>query len=191
MNDFDLGWLAGMAKNPVALGFLIFGLVQTVKRTAEAQKPPISWNPWAWRGMAAVFGLVCAALLHLWTGDAQLGAKGWLGVVIFALVAAVSAVAGRDGMKTILGWVAGAGQITQTTTQASTPDGASVATTTTTAPASSLPDVPSAVVQDGPPPEAFDQPPTPAQTRLLGLAALPDRDVEGQPLTHPAFSMRE
>lgn len=182
--SFDLGWLLGMSKNPVTLGLLIFGMVQTVKRQAEAHKPPIIWNPWLWRSIAAGFGLATAALLHLWTGEAQLGAVGWPGVLIFGLVAALCAVAGRDGLKTVLEWVSGAKQVTQTTTQASTPDGASVATTTTTAPAGALPEPPTGL--EGPPPEAFDQP-----TKLLSLARLPDADVDGQPLTHPAFSMRE
>lgn len=189
MDGFDLGWLLGMSKNPVALGLLIFGLVQTVKRQAEARKPPILWNPWRWRGIAAAFGLLCAALLHLWTGNAMLGAPGWPGVLIFGLVAAVVSVAGRDGLKTVLEWVSSSGQVTQTTTQATTPDGASVATTTTTAPVGTVtPDVLPGTLPDGPPPAAFEQ----ASMRpLASLATLPEQDVLGQPLTHPAFTLRE
>lgn len=185
MEGFDLGWLLAMSKNPVALGFLVFGLVQTVKRQAEAHKPPIVWNPWIWRGLAALIGFICAGLLHLWTGNATLGATGWAGVLVFGLVAAVCAVAGRDGVKTVLEWAGtGGAQVTRTTTQASTPDGATVATTTTTAPAGVIP-TPAASTQDGPPPEAFEQ-----AARPLGLlSAVPN----GEPLhvTNPAYTLRE
>lgn len=184
MEGLDLGWLLGMSQNPVGLGLLIFGMVQTVKRQAEAHKPPILWNPWIWRGLAALIGVTCAALLHIWTGNAELGAQGWPGVFVFGLVAAVTAVAGRDGLKTVLEWSGSGTQVTRTTTQASTPDGATVATTTTTAPAGVIP-APAVSTQDGPPPEAFEQ-----AARPLGLLSVVPN---GEPLhvTNPAYTLRE
>lgn len=177
---FDLGWLLGMSKNPVALGLLIFGLVQTVKRQAEAHKPPLVWNPWLWRGVAAGFGLICSALLHLWTGQAELGTHGWAGVMIFGIVAAVIAVAGRDGLKTVLSWLGSAGQVTQTTAQVSA-SGDTVATSIT-APAGMLP-APAAT--DAPPPEAFGEAQSPLFTPR-NFANLPESSA-----THPAFAMQD
>ncbi len=177
MESFDLGWLLGMSKNPVALGLLIFGLVQTVKRQAETRTPPLTWKPWGWRTVAAVIGLVCSFFLHLWTGNAVLGAQGWPGVLVFGLVAAVVAMAGRDGLKTVLGWIGGTA--VQTTTQATTQDGAQVQTTTTIAPAQGLPAAPLAP-EGGPPPEAFEQ------AGMRGLLSLP-AEPAGEPVTHPAY----
>ncbi len=176
METFDLGWLLGMSKNPVALGLLIFGMVQTVKRQAEMREPPFTWNPWGWRSVAAGIGVVCSALLHLWTGNATLGAQGWPGVVVFGLVAAVVAMAGRDGLKTVLGWIGGTA--VQTTTQATTEGGAQVQTTTTIAPAQTLPGVPP-TLDGGPPPEAFELSPVRGLLSAEGAAEAP--------ITHPAF----
>ena len=175
MESFDLGWLLGMSKNPVALGLLIFGMVQTVKRQAEARTPPFTWTPWGWRTVAAVIGVVCSGLLHLWTGNATLGAPGLPGVLGFGLVAAVVAMAGRDGLKTVLGWIGGTA--VQTTTQATMEGGAQVQTTTTIAPTQSLPAAPAPL--DGPPPEAFEQP---VMRGLLSAPPAPE-----VPVTHPAY----
>ena len=107
LSGVNVQWLLSLANDPVTLGVLIFGLVSTVKRDLERRAPPVIWNPWLWRGLALGAGLLVSAVLHLVTGQAVLALAGWPGVLVFGLVAGLAAIFGRDGLKTILGWVAG------------------------------------------------------------------------------------
>ncbi len=103
----NLTWLLGMATDPVGLGFLVFGVVASIKRDLERRQPPVTWDPWLWRGMALAAGLILAALLHLLTGRATLVYDNWWGVIVFGLVAGLIGIVGRDGLKTVLSWFKG------------------------------------------------------------------------------------
>ncbi|AAF12320.1 hypothetical protein [Deinococcus radiodurans] len=107
LSGVNVQWLLSLANDPVTLGVLIFGLVSTVKRDFERRVPPVVWNPWLWRGLALGAGLVVSVLLHLVTGQAALALAGWPGVLVFGLVAGMAAIFGRDGLKTVLSWMAG------------------------------------------------------------------------------------
>lgn len=107
LSGINVQWLLSLANDPVTLGVLVFGLVSTVKRDLERRAPPVVWNPWLWRGLALGAGLLVSALLHLVTGQATLALTGWPGVLIFGVVAGLASIFGRDGLKTVLNWVAG------------------------------------------------------------------------------------
>ncbi|MFC4639804.1 hypothetical protein [Deinococcus hohokamensis] len=107
LSAVNIAWLLGLASDPVTLGILVFGVVSSIKRDLERRQPPVVWNPWLWRGLSLLTGLVLAALLHLATGRAMLALPGWPGVLLFGLVTGVIGIIGRDGLKTILTWVAG------------------------------------------------------------------------------------
>ena len=107
LSGVNVQWLLSLANDPVTLGILIFGLVSTVKRDLERRTPPMVWNPWLWRGLALGAGLVVSVLLHLVTGQAMLALAGWPGVLAFGLVAGLASIFGRDGLKTVLSWMAG------------------------------------------------------------------------------------
>lgn len=107
LSGVNVQWLLSLANDPVTLGVLIFGLVSTVKRDLERRAPPVIWNPWLWRGLALGAGLLVSALLHLVTGQAVLALAGWPGVLVFGAVAGMTSIFGRDGLKTVLSWMAG------------------------------------------------------------------------------------
>ncbi|AZI41928.1 hypothetical protein EHF33_03490 [Deinococcus psychrotolerans] len=106
-SGLNLDWLVALAGSPVSLGLLVFGLVATIKRDFERRKPPITWNPWLWRGIAAVVGMALSLTIYAVTGKATLGQPGWIGAALFSFFAAVVSVAGRDGLKTVLGYFGG------------------------------------------------------------------------------------
>lgn len=107
LSGVNVLWLLGLANDPMALGLLVFGVVATIKRDLERRAPPVVWNPWLWRGLSFAAGLGLAFLLHAVTGRAMLGLTGLPGVTVFGLVAGAIAIVGRDGLKTVLGWLSG------------------------------------------------------------------------------------
>ncbi|MCD0164867.1 hypothetical protein IHN32_00315 [Deinococcus sp. 14RED07] len=103
-----VGWAVAMTTNPLLLGLFVFGVVATVKRDAERRKPPITWNPWLWRGIAFAVGVVASVLLRVIVVRVlnRAGVTLDLGVTLLnGLAAGVIAVIGRDGLKTALGWL--------------------------------------------------------------------------------------
>ena len=107
--QLNMAWLVGLADSPLTLGFIVFGVIAMLKRDYEKTPNVRTLSPWLWRGAAALVGLVSALLLHLITDKATLGYSGWPGAVLFGLAAATCAVLGRDGLKTVLGWLATGG----------------------------------------------------------------------------------
>ncbi|MFB9991208.1 hypothetical protein ACFFLM_04325 [Deinococcus oregonensis] len=107
LSGVNILWLLGLANDPMALGLLVFGLVATIKRDAERRQPPIIWNPWLWRGLSFGAGMLLAFILHAVTGRAMLALTGTPGVLVFGLVSGGISIVGRDGLKTILGWLSG------------------------------------------------------------------------------------
>lgn len=108
-----LGWLRMMAGNPVALGLVVFGLVETWKRNAARREPPLNWQPWRWWTLAFLIGMgssvamSCAA--GLLPGGAPLTLADLPTALLNGVLAGVVAIAGRDGMRTVLGWIWPAG----------------------------------------------------------------------------------
>ncbi|GAA5437725.1 hypothetical protein [Deinococcus aquaticus] len=104
-----LGWLRMMAGNPVALGLVVFGLVETWKRNAARREPPLNWQPWRWWTLAFLIGmggsvaLSCAA--GLLPGGAPLTLADLPTALLNGVLAGVVAIAGRDGARTVLGWI--------------------------------------------------------------------------------------
>lgn len=107
LSAVNIGWLLGLASDPVTLGVLVFGVVASIKRDLERRQPPVVWNPWLWRGLSLVTGLVLAGILHAVTGRAMLAVPGPAGVLLFGMVTGVMGIVGRDGLKTVLTWLGG------------------------------------------------------------------------------------
>ncbi|WP_143342077.1 hypothetical protein [Deinococcus indicus] len=108
-----LGWLRMMAGNPVALGLVVFGLVETWKRNAARREPPLNWQPWRWWTLAFLIGMGSSVALSFGAGLLPGGAPLTLADLPTALLngvlAGVVAIAGRDGTRTVLGWIWPAG----------------------------------------------------------------------------------
>jgi hypothetical protein len=109
ITQLNMQWLLTLADSPFTLGFIVFGVIAMLKRDYEGTPNARPLSPWAWRGLAGVIGLILSLLLHLVTTRATLGYPGWLGALLFGLAAAACAVLGRDGLKTALSWLSGAG----------------------------------------------------------------------------------
>ena len=82
--------------------------------------------------------MLVSALLHLVTGQAMLALAGWPGVLVFGAVAGMTSIFGRDGLKTVLSWMAG---VRVPTTVVTTP-AVVLPTPTTPAPDVALPEPP-------------------------------------------------
>ncbi|TSA80779.1 hypothetical protein FNU79_16175 [Deinococcus detaillensis] len=158
-SGLNLDWLVALAGSPVSLGLLVFGLVATIKRDFERRKPPITWNPWLWRGIAAVVGMALSLTIYAVTGKATLGQPGWIGAALFGFFAAVVSVAGRDGLKTVLGYFGGGGVAIQDAQQVNIQQPGPPADT-------SLPDSPDAAPIDPRATVIIERPPS-------GLEAIP------------------
>lgn len=107
LSSVNVAFLLNLASDPVGLGLLVFGLMATLKRNLARREPPLTWAPWRWWGLTLLTSAVCAGALHLLTGRALLGFPDVRGFALFVLVTAVVAIAGRDGLKTALGWLGG------------------------------------------------------------------------------------
>lgn len=109
MGADPLGWLRMMAGNPYALGLVVFGLVETWKRNAARREPPLNWQPWRWWTVAFVIGMGGSVALRVAAGLLPGGAPLTLADLPTALLngalAGVVAIAGRDGARTLLGWI--------------------------------------------------------------------------------------
>lgn len=108
LSGVNVTFLLGLAGDPLMLGLFLFGLLATLKRNLRGRQPPVEWAPWRWWGLAIAASVVCSGLLHLLTGRALLLLPDWRGFVLFAVVAALVAIVGRDGLKTALEWLGGA-----------------------------------------------------------------------------------
>ena len=111
-----IGWAVAMTTNPLLLGLFVFGVVATVKRDAERRKPPITWNPWLWRGIAFAVGVASSVLLRVIVVRVlnRAGVSLEIGVTLLnGFAAGVIAVIGRDGLKTTLGWLGRSDLLTQ------------------------------------------------------------------------------
>lgn len=111
-----IGWAVAMTTNPLLLGLFVFGVVATVKRDAERRKPPITWNPWLWRGIAFAVGVASSVLLRVIVVRVlnRAGVSLDIGVTLLnGFAAGVIAVIGRDGLKTTLGWLGRSDLLTQ------------------------------------------------------------------------------
>ncbi|OOV11353.1 hypothetical protein [Deinococcus sp. LM3] len=102
LSSVNVAFLLNLASDPVGLGLLVFGLMATLKRNLARREPPLTWAPWRWWGLTVLVSTVCAGALHLLMGFPDVR-----GFVLFVLVTAVVAIAGRDGLKTALGWLGG------------------------------------------------------------------------------------
>lgn len=148
-----LGWLRMMASNPVALGLVVFGLVETWKRNAARREPPLNWQPWRWWTVAFVIGMGGSVLLRFAAGLLPSGVPLMLpdlpAALLNGVLAGVVAIAGRDGARTVLGWIwpGGAASTPATSAPVAAPAGADVA---------------------GPPAAAFDE-----ALQVRGLMSLP------------------
>lgn len=109
MGADPLGWLRMMAGNPVALGLVVFGLVETWKRNAARREPPLNWQPWRWWTVAFVIGMTSSVALRFAAGLLPSGVPLTLAdlpaVLMNGVLAGVVAIAGRDGARTLLGWI--------------------------------------------------------------------------------------
>lgn len=128
-----LGWLRMMASNPVALGLVVFGLVETWKRNAARREPPLNWQPWRWWTVAFVIGMTSSVALRFAAGLLPSGVPLTLAdlpaTLLNGVLAGVVAIAGRDGARTVLGWIwpGGAASTPAVVTPAAAPAGADVA----------------------------------------------------------------
>ncbi|MCD0157041.1 hypothetical protein [Deinococcus sp. 6GRE01] len=104
-----LGWLRMMAGNPVALGLVVFGLVETWKRNAARREPPLNWRPWRWWTLAFLIGMGGSVALSfaagLLPGGVPLTLADLPTALLNGVLAGVVAIAGRDGARTVLGWI--------------------------------------------------------------------------------------
>jgi len=88
--------------NPCYLGFILFGIVASAKRSAERRQ--YKAKPLTWKLLAFSSGLSISLLIHAFTGTAVLLMTGWVGAVLFGATAGGLAIIGRDGSKTIVSW---------------------------------------------------------------------------------------
>jgi len=88
--------------NPAYLGFILFGIVASAKRSAERRQYKAA--PLTWKLLAFSSGLSISLLLHAFTGTAVLLMTGWVGAVLFGVTAGGLAIIGRDGAKTVISW---------------------------------------------------------------------------------------
>jgi len=88
--------------NPCYLGFILFGIVASAKRSAERRQYKAS--PFTWKLLAFSSGLSISLLIHAFTDTAVLFVNGWVGAVLFGVTAGGIAIIGRDGAKTIISW---------------------------------------------------------------------------------------
>jgi len=88
--------------NPCYLGFILFGIVASAKRSAERRQ--YKAKPLVWKLLAFSSGLSISLLLHAFAGTAVLLMTGWIGAVLFGVNAGGLAIIGRDGFKTIISW---------------------------------------------------------------------------------------
>lgn len=104
-----LGWLRMMAGNPVALGLVVFGLVETWKRNAARREPPLNWQPWRWWTLAFLIGTGGSVALSfaagLLPGGVPLTLADLPTALLNGVLAGVVAIAGRDGARTVLSWI--------------------------------------------------------------------------------------
>jgi len=88
--------------NPAYLGFILFGIVASAKRSAERRQYKAA--PLTWKLLAFSSGLSISLLIHAFTDTAVLFTTGWVGAVLFGFVAGGLAIIGRDGLKTVISY---------------------------------------------------------------------------------------
>ena len=129
--EFDTATLALLGTSPATLGAVVFGLTSTIKRNTSARyaaaDPPRKDPPAAvWWALSAVLGVLGGLLLYFSDLGGSLplfGVTGWPTSVFFGLTAGLVAVIGRDGAKTVLGWIGGAAPAVIVTPAADAPLG--------------------------------------------------------------------
>ncbi|WP_161883831.1 hypothetical protein [Deinococcus alpinitundrae] len=110
---FDLTGLSILGSSPAALAALVFGVNSTIKRNISvryaAYVPPRKEPPApVWWALSAVLGVAGALILYFSNLGGSLplfGLTGWPTAIFFGLAAGLTAVIGRDGTKTVLGWI--------------------------------------------------------------------------------------
>jgi len=112
---FDLTGLGILGSSPAALAAVVFGLTSTIKRNTvtrfAAYDPPRKEPPapvwWTLSGMLGVIGALILYFSNLGGSLPLFGLTGWPTAIFFGLAAGLTAVIGRDGTKTVLGWIGG------------------------------------------------------------------------------------
>ncbi|GAA4002572.1 hypothetical protein GCM10022631_11560 [Deinococcus rubellus] len=113
---FDLTGLSLLGSSPAALAAVVFGVNSTIKRNISvryaAYEPPRKEPPAPiWWALSTVLGVIGGVVLYFSNLGGSLplfGLTGWPTSIFFGLAAGLTAVIGRDGTKTVLGWIGNA-----------------------------------------------------------------------------------